>query len=227
MPKVASILGVSFAILLFWGCSERTRVFAQGAAPSRELVPMKFDEYGRIGGCDHSARLDNFAIQIQNLPTADGYVVAYGPEGEGKGEVSSAVQATLDIIADYLLNSRGISKDRIKTIYAGRNTVLSEPKIELWIAPRGALPPEPQKHETNIETFKGLFADHGAWDGVISFLEDGGTGPPVASVVDAGFADMLKQQKSSVAYIVGYDGEDSTPGAWRRVAERKLEGLKS
>ena len=40
-------------------------------------VITPFDEYGNICWEDEQARLDNFAIQIQNDPTLVGYIVVY------------------------------------------------------------------------------------------------------------------------------------------------------
>jgi hypothetical protein len=181
----------------------------------------KFDEYGRIHGEDHSARLDNFAIQMQNQVSAKACVVVYGPEGEG----TSVNQLNLDLIRNYLVNIHGIADSRIKTVYGGRNTDLAEPKIELWIVPRGAAFPELKKNETNIEKFKGKFSDEKAWD-VVTTMDGEDFGPPVENVVDASFADMLSQQKTSAAYIVAYNGADATPGAWRRVAQAEVDALK-
>ncbi len=154
-----------------------------------------FDEYGRIGGCDHSARLDNLAIQLQNDSNLEGYLVYYGPE--------SASEITLDIIKDYLINSRGVDEQRWKTIYAGLNNDLTEPRIQLWLAPRGAPPPELVKYESKVETFSGLFVEREGWDGI--YLGEGeGTGPPVPDVSVPTFIDMLKARKDAVAYIVAF-----------------------
>lgn len=209
---------------LFLACVDLPRVFAQETANTEEASARKFDEYGRVGGCDHTARLDNFAIQLQSAPTSEGYVIYYGPEDNGSG----ARKVVLEIIQDYLVNSRGLLPNRIKTVYGGRNNVLTEPKIELWIAPQTAPPPEPQTYKTNIETFKGLFAEHEAWDEVpiTSRWGEEGTGPPVGNVTEAAFADMLRQQGQAMPYIVGYNGPDAVPGAWRRVAQREIEDLK-
>ena len=209
---------------LFLACVDLPRVFAQETANTEEASARKFDEYGRVGGCDHTARLDNFAIQLQSAPTSEGYVIYYGPEDNGSG----ARKVVLEIIQDYLVNSRGLLPNRIKTVYGGRNNVLTEPKIELWIAPQTAPPPEPQTYKTNIEAFKGLFAEHEAWDEVpiTSRWGEEGTGPPVGNVTEAAFADMLRQQGQAMPYIVGYNGPDAVPGAWRRVAQREIEDLK-
>ena len=191
--------------------------------PTSPTVATLFDEYGRVGGCDQSARLDNFAISLQNDPTLDAYVLAYGPEGK----LWDSGRAQLNSIKDYLVHSRGLPEGRVKMIYGGRNLDLKEPKIELWLAPHGAAPPEPQHFETGIETFKGKFAEREAWDSFDLNLEvDAGVGPSVGDVTLASLADMLTQQKHSQTYVVAYNGRDAVPGAWRRVAERDVDDLK-
>jgi hypothetical protein len=178
---------------------------------------VKFDEYGQIGGCDHSARLDNLAIELQNNPHLEAYLVYYGPK--------SASEITLGIIKDYLVNSRGIDEEREKTIYAGPNEDPHEPRIQLWLAPQGAPPPELARYENKVETFNGLFTEQEGWDGI--YDEDGGTGPPIPGVSLPTFIDMLEARKDTVAYIVAFTGTESAPGAWRRVAQRESENLQS
>src|ERR1044071_4887828 len=92
-------------------------------------VARKFDEFTRVGGCDHSARLDNFAIQLQQEPAMVGYIVAYGPDGDGSGTGNFRLRMS----KDYLVNSRGIDPERIKKIYGGPYTNLEESASELWI----------------------------------------------------------------------------------------------
>ena len=175
-----------------------------------------FDEYGRVGGCDHSARLDNLAIMLQNDPNLEGYLVYYGPESISK--------VTLEIIQDYLVNGRGIGEERFKTIYAGPNSDPSEPRIQLWLAPAGAAPPELARYESKLETFTGLFFEHERWDGI--YLGEGeGTGPPIPDVTLPSFIDMLNQRKDSVAYLVAFNGAEAAPGAWRRVAQMESEDI--
>lgn len=183
-------------------------------------APVLFDEYGRLGGCDHSARLDNLAIQIQNGPTLHAYIIVYAPEGEGQG----SGKQLLELIKGYLVNSRGLEDERINTVYGGRNNDLTEPRIQLWISPHSTLKPDLFNYESDIETFQGKFADFRAWDGVALVGEEG-PGLPVGSVTGAAFADMLKQQKTAIAYIVSFNGVDATPGAWHRVAQKQAESL--
>jgi len=93
--------------------------------------PTKFDEYGNIRFNDEKARLDNYAIQLQNAPTDQGYIVAYG-------SCAGEAQARADRAKDYLVNTRGIDAGRIVTIDGGCRADLA---VELWIVPTGATPP--------------------------------------------------------------------------------------
>ncbi|MGH9871725.1 MAG: PKD domain-containing protein [Pyrinomonadaceae bacterium] len=94
-------------------------------------VPRKFDEYGNIKFNDEKARLDNYAIQLQNEPGSQGYIIAYGTcEGEA--------QARADRAKDYLVNTRGIDAGRLVTIDGGCRSDLM---VQLWIVPTGAMAP--------------------------------------------------------------------------------------
>ena len=96
--------------------------------------------------------------------------------------------------------------------------------MQVWIAPQGAAPPEPEKYETKPEDFKGLFYEHDAWD-EIDFGEAEGEGISLG-VSSEGFVDVVRNQPKSIVYVVGYNGETSAPGAWRRVAEAEVKYLK-
>ncbi|MBA2527083.1 MAG: PKD domain-containing protein [Pyrinomonadaceae bacterium] len=95
------------------------------------VTPTRFDEYGDIRFNDEKARLDNYAIQLQNQTGSQGYIIAYGAcEGEG--------QARADRAKNYLVNTRGIEAGRITTVDGGCRADLA---VELWIVPTGANPP--------------------------------------------------------------------------------------
>lgn len=102
------------------------------------LTPRKFDEYYDIARNDEKARLDNYAIQLQNEPGSQGYIIVY-PAQKAK---SDDAQARATRISDYLVNSRGIDASRF-TITMGR--ARESWLIELWIVPQGAQPPVPQR----------------------------------------------------------------------------------
>lgn len=217
VSKVAAILGFSLVTLLVLS---DTAVSAQTRkGPTRAV---RFDEFGQVGHCDLGARMDNFAISLQNTPGARAAMIVYGPDGDGP----RTGRKVLEMLKDYLVNFRGIAANQIETIYGGRNSDLHQSKAELWLVPQGAPLPRPQKHETNIETFQGLFADEPAADdfGILYFDE---VGPGIGAASDASFADMLRQQKNAVGYIVVYSGEDLTPGAWRKLGQKEIDNFKS
>lgn len=98
------------------------------------VPPRKFDEYGNIRFNDEKARLDNYAIQLQNEPGSQGYIIAYGGRRGAAGEA----QARADRAKNYLVNTRGIDAGRLVTLDGGYKEDLT---VELWIVPTGANPP--------------------------------------------------------------------------------------
>ena len=100
------------------------------------LTSRKFDEYPDIARNDEKARLDNFAIELQNDPTATGYILIY-PERGGR---SATVQKRSTQITDYLVNSRGIDSRRLVILVGPQREDLM---VHLWISPQGASVPKP------------------------------------------------------------------------------------
>jgi len=91
----------------------------------------KFDEYGNIRFNDEKARLDNYAIQLQNSPGSQGTIIVYGScvgEGQQRG----------DRAKDYLVNTRGIEAGRITVVDGGCRAELT---VQLWVVPQGATAP--------------------------------------------------------------------------------------
>jgi hypothetical protein len=101
-----------------------------------KLTSRKFDEFPDISRNDEKARLDNFAIEMQNDPTATAYVIVYPGKSGKRGEV----QQHAGRVVDYLVNSRGIDQRRIVTLVGPARDQLD---VELWITPQGATPPNP------------------------------------------------------------------------------------
>ena len=101
--------------------------------PTR-IEPRKFDEFGDISRNDEKARLDNFAIQLQNEPNAQGYIVVFNGRRSRPGDA----QRRLERARQYLIYTRGIDASRIVTMTGGTRDL---PTVELWIVPRGANPP--------------------------------------------------------------------------------------
>jgi hypothetical protein len=95
----------------------------------------KIDEYGNIRFNDEKARLDNYAIELQNDPTSQGYLICYGGR---KGRAGEA-QKRCDRAKGYLTTTRGIDASRVVTVDGGYREDLT---VELWIVPSGATPPQ-------------------------------------------------------------------------------------
>jgi hypothetical protein len=99
-------------------------------------VPRKVDEYGDIAVGDEKARLDNFAVELQNDPTAQGYLICYG----GRRGARGAALRRCDRAKNFLVISRGIDAWRITALDGGDRNGLT---VEAWIVPSGATPPKP------------------------------------------------------------------------------------
>jgi len=104
--------------------------------PLPKPVGYKFDEFPDIARNDEKARLDNLAISLQQDPTATGYVIVF----PGRTSKRAEVQDHFGRVVDYLVNSRGMDRSRIKTIEGPKKDRLS---VQLWITPQGATPPNP------------------------------------------------------------------------------------
>jgi hypothetical protein len=100
----------------------------------RKISSTLVDYYPPIKRDDEKARLDNFAIQLQNDPNAKGYIVVYG----GAKAKPAEKQKRIKMAYDYLVTTRGIGGDRIVTMEGGVRDVTT---TELWIVPLGADPP--------------------------------------------------------------------------------------
>ena len=189
-------------------------------AQEAESTPRKFDEFGEVSNEDILARLDFFAIKIQKRPGSKGYVIAYGIGGHGAGSGN----AVLEITKEYLITSRGLSGSQVETIFGGKNPPKNLPQMELWIGDKdGPLPPLRQM-EPSTSDFKGLFKEFSEFDEIGRFEveEDGSV---LSFAADAAFVDLLGRQKKSTGFLIGYNGEEAVPGAWRRVAQRRLSDL--
>ena len=111
------------------------RATCQASVPA-PIKPTKFDEIGEIARDDEKARLDVFAIELQNSPGAQGYIIGYGGRGKRFGTGQQRAQRA----RDYVVTTRGIDASRIVVIDGGTRETGS---TQLWIVPAGATPPRP------------------------------------------------------------------------------------
>jgi hypothetical protein len=117
---------------------DRTRSCSFTVTPPPVAVCRIFDQYNDLRFNDEKARLDNFAIQLQQEPDATGYYAIWGScEGEGQRRADRAIA--------YLTNTRGIDASRLRTVVDPncRETLT----VELHICPPNATP-TPQNSAT-------------------------------------------------------------------------------
>lgn len=124
------------------GSGEATcRQTAQAATAVNPLQPPVvkqtcFDCFPFTAFDDTKARLDNLAIELQNNPTSQGYIIVYSGTSSRTGQADRLITRA----KDYLVTTRGIDASRLNVINGGyRDTDY----FELWVVPQGAQPPTP------------------------------------------------------------------------------------
>ena len=100
------------------------------------VEPRKFDEFPNLAFDDQKARLDNLAIQLQNEPNAQGYIIVYA----GRNSRPGTAERLGDRARNYLVQQRGIDPSRFVVVNGGSR---DSDYFELWIVPQGAQPPQP------------------------------------------------------------------------------------
>lgn len=101
---------------------------------AKSVPAKKVGEYVTRDLKANTAMLDDFVIALQNDPTAQGYIIAYG----GRTSRPEDAQKAADNATDYTMNTRKM--DGARTL-SGVGGYREEPTIELWIAPEGGTPP--------------------------------------------------------------------------------------
>jgi hypothetical protein len=108
-------------------------------AVARPASRTHFDDYGTIPWEDEKARLDNFAIQLQNDENLIGYILVVDAVGGCPGEAQArAIRAKR-----YLVEVRGTPWNRVIWKVEGH---LSEVSTVLMLAPRDAIVPYPFRY---------------------------------------------------------------------------------
>ena len=186
------------------------------ASSPAHSVSEKFDEYGRVGHCDWTARLDNFAIKFQQDPTMSGYVVTFDSPNKNRARA----EWELDRSQFYLTHERGIDPSRIVFVNGGEREDVEIVLTELWIVPPGAVPPvaPPEINKYTAPNFSGVFNVYHTDEHIYQeMIEMGYSSEHIAHVQ---FATKLKEQPESVGYLVIRASKNGAPGAWRRIARR-------
>ena len=90
-----------------------------------------FDRYGAIRWDDEMARLDNFAIQLQNSQNSIGFIVVVDADGGCPGEAKARAMRA----KRYVVEHRGIPWNRVAWRVDGHDTHVH---TTLWVVPTGA-----------------------------------------------------------------------------------------
>jgi hypothetical protein len=99
--------------------------------------PRRFDEFESSAFDDDKARLDAFAIELQNNPDSQGYIIMY--QGTDKASMRARkVEVLSKRTLDYLVKARGIDPRRIVITNWGTR---EKTTYDLWVVPPGAMPP--------------------------------------------------------------------------------------
>ena len=97
---------------------------------------MKFDEFGDLSAKEERARLDNYAIQLENQTGSLGYIIAYAGSRTRAAEALTRAKRA----KDYLERERNIDVGRVFAIDGGYREDFT---IELFIGDVSAEPPKP------------------------------------------------------------------------------------
>lgn len=122
-----------------YDASCRQRISVPTIVEKFTTPPPPFEEFDNLvfrSFDDDKARLDNFAIALQNRPDVQGYVIVY--QGPGKRAANAEKMAKRSL--DYLVKTRGVDPRRIQITSGGNR---EETMADLFIVPPGASTPVP------------------------------------------------------------------------------------
>jgi hypothetical protein len=118
-------------------CLQAAQAITTVPAPEkRTIVGREFDTCRSCSNDDLKARLDNLVIELQNDPSTQTYLFAYG----GRNSAAGTADHLLARARDYMVNQRGVDASRIVLTNGGFR---EEDSLEVWIVPNGAKPPQP------------------------------------------------------------------------------------
>jgi hypothetical protein len=119
----------------------KVRTIVDKIIPLPTPTPYMFDEWDANTFDDDKLRLDNFAIELQNKPDSQGYIIMY--QGTDAQSVRNRKVEVLSKRAlNYLVQNRGVAPNRIQITNWG---VRPRTRYVFWIVPPGANPPVPQE----------------------------------------------------------------------------------
>ena len=195
---------------------------AHAQATAQRPEPRLVDEYGRINLSDTLARLDNFAVELQNDPTFTGYIVVY-PQ---LNNLPAWSLRRAYWCKGYLIKSRNLEPARVVVLNGGFGDA---DKYQLWLVPTGSPPPVPtfdlaaalSRERTPLLYDRRVFenAPPVADGGYENYLSE--------EDVDEPFVSALRADPASRGLIIAYSTRRNRRGTDRKLAARtKLAVLK-
>lgn len=128
-------------------------------APIR-ILTTPFDEYGNICWENEQARLDNFAIQLQNQPTATGYIAVYAGriscpnEAKYRGNRAKSWLLHRGVSPRQIVLKDGGFQDAVRTILVispqGAGEPRTRPAMFDQVTEGYSFPPSLKKNEVTI-----------------------------------------------------------------------------
>jgi len=184
------------------------------AQTSRESA-RKFDEFGDIDASYEIARLDNFAIAVQQQPGSKAFLIVY----RTRRDLPGLNNRYAHWMRSYLLYSRGLPAERVVIVDGGVTTCLWQ---ELWIVMPGTAPkPRDDVYGNNPQPSVYKFDEHyyqiekpnpdepiywpSAPENLIGYLE--------------AYGETLLKDRKLVAYLVAFRDADRDD---RSVTQRML-----
>lgn len=205
-------------------------VLTAATAHARQTPPADgarmVDEFGDILVTDWLARLDNFAVELQNDPSAMGYIVAYMAPNKLPGWPLRRAQWA----RGYLAKARGLDEGRVQIFNGGQS---DEHRYQLWVVtPGGNLPVAPFDFAAALAREKGAYLfdrytyypidtdKTGIEHGYAGYLDERGH--------YASFAEALRYDPAARGSIIAYASRRQRRGSDRRLAAQvKRELLRS
>lgn len=182
-----------FLLILFCLIASQSVVAQKSAAAAR-----KFDEFGDANLSDIAARLDNYAIQLQNEPDTRAFVIVYRTRRDVPG-LSSSLAGWMK---SYLLGARGFDTSRIVAVDGGVAGCIAQ---ELWIVPPGAAPvPRSDAYQRTFEATDRprLFY---SGDYFVKDFEASSYDFDVSNSFE-GFSEAMRREARMVGYLIAYAG---------------------
>lgn len=163
------------------------------------------DEFGRACSEDLMARMDNFFIQLNNNPDAQGFILFYG--------ASDAEGRNLKFV-NYMTRFYPIRRFDGSRLTTVRGESRAEQLVQFWIVPRGATPPKPEKpfipdRYTRTTLFDRSWIGFQRWSGGLEIYDDGFFDLGCNfSPNERAFANILKANSNLHAYLMIYTETD-------------------